>query len=177
MTAATYSLTRYVLKNKPDFILQAGIAGSLDKNLLSKLIVGVRSETIGDLGVYEKEKFNSVFEMKLAEGNSHPWKDGKLVNTFDASRLGLLMVGGVTVNEISTRHERISYYREQLEASVESMEGAALHYVALMEKVPFLQVRALSNYIGERDKNRWNIDGAIKGLNIEVKRIIQQLLQ
>src|SRR5437762_4711858 len=33
MMATTYSLTKAILMKRPDFLLQAGIAGSLDENL------------------------------------------------------------------------------------------------------------------------------------------------
>src|SRR4029079_19122905 len=89
---------------------------------------------------------------------------------------GLTIVDGVTVNEISTNKKRIVYYREQLNDSVESMEGAALHYVALQEKIPFLQMRSLSNFVGERDKSKWVMDIAIANLNIELKRILTKFL-
>ena len=79
---------------------------------------------------------------------------------------------GVTVHEISTNPERINYYRDQLGAQVESMEGAALHYVALLEQIPFLQLRCLSNFAGERDKNKWVMSAAINILNQDLQRII-----
>jgi futalosine hydrolase len=37
------------------------------------------------------------------------------------------------------------------------MEGAAFFYVCLMEKVPFIELRAVSNEVGERDKSQWDI--------------------
>jgi futalosine hydrolase len=85
-------------------------------------------------------------------------------------------VDGVTVNEISTDSTRIDYYRNQLNASVESMEGAAVHYVALQESIPFLQMRSLSNFVGERDKSKWVMDIAIANLNIELERTLTKLL-
>jgi futalosine hydrolase len=55
------------------------------------------------------------------------------------------------------------------------MEGAALHYVALMEKIPFLQLRSLSNFVGERDKNKWLMKEAIINLNLELQSLILKL--
>ena len=55
---------------------------------------------------------------------------------------------------------------------VESMEGAALHYVCLKEKIPFLQIRSVSNYIGERNKKNWNMKESIANLNLELIKII-----
>jgi futalosine hydrolase len=45
------------------------------------------------------------------------------------------------------------------------MEGAAFHYVCLLEKAPFAQVRAISNYVETRDKSKWQIPTAIQSLN------------
>jgi futalosine hydrolase len=177
MMATSYSLTKSILNKRPDFILQAGIAGCLDENLPLTKIVIVESEHVGDLGAEENGTFKTLFDLKLLDKNFLPWKNGKLSNSIETLKsTGLTIVDGVTVNEISTNKDRIAYYREQLNASVESMEGAALHYVALQEKIPFLQMRSLSNFVGERDKSKWVIDIAIANLNIELIRILARFL-
>jgi futalosine hydrolase len=137
----------------------------------------VGSENIGDVGVEENGVFKTLFDLKLLDKNSFPWKDGKLSNHVETLQLaGLTIVDAVTVSEISTNKERIAYYRNRLNASVESMEGAALHYVALQEKIPFLQMRSLSNFVGERDKSKWMMDIAVANLNIELIRILTKFL-
>ena len=177
MMATTYSLTRAILNNRPDFILQAGVAGCLDKTLPLTKIVLVENEHIGDLGVKENGAFKTLFDLKLLEKNSFPWSDRKLPNNIDTLKTtGLSIVDAVTVNEISTNPERITYYQNELKVSIESMEGAALHFVALQEKIPFLQMRSLSNFVGERDKSKWVMDIAIANLNIELNRILTKLL-
>jgi futalosine hydrolase len=55
---------------------------------------------------------------------------------------------------------------------IESMEGAALHFVALHQNIPFIQMRSISNWVGERDKSKWKIKEAISNLNNELKKII-----
>ena len=55
------------------------------------------------------------------------------------------------------------------------MEGAALHYVCLHEKIPFLQLRTVSNYVGERNKTKWNIADAFENLNLELVTLINQI--
>jgi len=52
------------------------------------------------------------------------------------------------------------------------MEGAALHYVCLMENIPFLQIRSISNYIGERNRKNWNMMDSIVNLNQALASII-----
>jgi len=177
MTAATYALTKSVLRKRPDFILQAGVAGSLDEKLPLTKIVLIENETIGDLGVMQHGKFDSLFDLGLLNKNDPPWSNGKLSNNVESlSQTGLTIVNGVTVNEISTDRERIQFYRKELNASVESMEGAALHYVALMENIRFLQIRSLSNFAGERDKSKWVMDIAIANLNLELQRMFTKIL-
>lgn len=177
MVATTYALTKKIFDNRPGFILQAGVAGCLDEQLPLSKIVLVENENIGDLGVEQSNQFNNLFDLKLLEKNFFPWKNGKLANEIEVLKTaGLTVVDGVTVNEITTSKERVAYYKSELNATVESMEGAALHYVALQEKVPFLQMRSLSNFVGERDKSKWMMDVAIANLNIELKRIITKIL-
>lgn len=176
MMTTAYSLTRSIHNKKPDFILQAGVAGCLDEKLPLTKIVLIGNESIGDLGVEENGIFRTMFDLKLMDKQSAPWKDGKLSNPLESLRsAGLSIVDSVTVNEISTNPKRISYYKNELGAAVESMEGAALHYVALQEQIPFLQMRSLSNFAGERDKSKWMLDVAIANLNIELIRILTKM--
>jgi futalosine hydrolase len=55
------------------------------------------------------------------------------------------------------------------------MEGAALHYIAILEKIPFLQIRSLSNFIGERDKQQWKLKESITSLNQALQVILNKL--
>lgn len=177
MTATTYSLMKSISIKKYDLILQAGIAGCLDKKINHGQVVVVKNDTIGDMGVVEKDEFKPFFEMGLGDQNSFPWKNGKLSNNNAILKeCGLTAVEGVTVNEISTNKERISFYRDTLHAEVESMEGAALHYVGQMEHIPFLQIRSVSNFVGERDKSKWFMKGAVEALNEELQKIFSKLL-
>jgi futalosine hydrolase len=165
LTTATYQLTKAVCIQKPQLII-------LD---LAK-VVGIKNEMIGDQGVEENGKFNSLFDLKLIEKNVFPWIDGKLCNNHEILlQSGLPIVDSVTINEISTGTERIQYYKDHLGADIESMEGAALHYVALLENIPFLQIRSLSNFAGERDKSKWEMNKAISCLNLELQRILLKL--
>lgn len=177
MMATTFALTKKIANSRPDFILQAGVAGCLDEHLPLTKIVLVENENIGDLGVEENGNFKTLFDLNLLKRDSSPWTNGRLSNNIETLRsTGLTIVDGVTVNEISTDKNRIDYYKKTFNASVESMEGAALHFVALQEKIPFLQMRSLSNFVGERDKSKWVMDVAIANLNIELSRIITKIM-
>ena len=156
---------------------QDAVAGSFNANNEGQVVV-VKSECLGDLGVEEKGTFHSVFTMGLQQADDYPWSNSKLVNTDkNLPEWGLPVVDAVTVHEISTDPKRIQYYRDQLQASIETMEGAALHYVSLMEKFPFLQLRSVSNFAGERDKSKWQLKLAIEKLNYELEKILLKLMK
>lgn len=178
LIAATYHITKAVYQKRPQLILQAGIAGALDTNLKLGSVVIIESETIGDLGVMEQGSFRSLFDMKFLQENDAPWTNATLLNaTGILDELIFPRVKGVSINEITTLPSRIEHYKDTLGASVESMEGAALHYVGLMENIPFLQVRSLSNFVGERDKSKWHIKEAIENLNKELIPIISKFVR
>jgi futalosine hydrolase len=178
LLSATYQITKAVSRKRPQLILQAGIAGTFDSNLQLGSVVLVESETIGDLGVMEQGMFRSVFDMKLVQENDTPWSHGSLLNASEIlNQSKLQKVRSVSINEITTLPSRIEHYKSSLGATVESMEGAALHYVGLMENIPFLQVRSLSNFVGERDKSKWHIKEAIENLNKELIQIISKLVR
>ena len=80
LTAATYQLTKKILTERPRFVLQAGICGSLDNYLKPGKIVVVEKESIGDLGVTERGRFTSLFNLGFLQLNEYPWTNGKLCN-------------------------------------------------------------------------------------------------
>ncbi|MEJ7914222.1 MAG: futalosine hydrolase, partial [Chitinophagaceae bacterium] len=148
-----------------------------DQTLAAGQTVMVRSECLGDLGVKETGGFKSLFDMGLTGTHDFPWTSGKLFHP-DLPFLEALdidLVDAVSVQEISTDATRITYYKEVLGAQIESMEGAALHYVGLMEKKAFFQLRAISNQAGERNKQKWWMQDAITGLNNTLQQLLFKL--
>ncbi len=172
-----YSLTSMIYEQKPNVIIQAGIAGSFDKTIALGSVVAVKEECVGDIGVEEKGLFNDVFDMKFEDANAFPYTGGKFINPH-LSQLNLLQLGevtGITINEISTRPKRIEKLKSKYNPVVESMEGAALHYVGLQMQVPFIQIRAISNYVGERDKAKWRFNEAFENLSNTILQYIGEL--
>jgi futalosine hydrolase len=58
---------------------------------------------------------------------------------------------------------------------VESMEGAAFMFACEIEDIPYVQIRAISNYVEKRNKEGWNIPLAIENLNRKIMEIIDSL--
>lgn len=176
--ATSYNLTRRLPEIKPGYVIQAGIAGSFRSDLVPGSVVGVNEELIGDLGAEEVDVFNDVFDLGLMTENEPPFT-GKILqnpNTDIKNLYGLTPVRSISINEITTRKERIELIRQKYRADIESMEGAAFHYVCLRENIRFLQIRAISNYVGERNKEKWNLGLAIKNLNKTIIEIASTIL-
>ncbi|HTS43478.1 MAG TPA: futalosine hydrolase [Puia sp.] len=178
LVATAYCLTRYIAYRRPDLIIQAGIAGSYVKGKMAS-VVSIREDMLADMGVREGGVFKTVFDLSLADENIKPFTKGKLVNPYQKllSASGLEPVNAVSVNEVTTDKTRIEWYQQNFNPVVESMEGAAFHYVCLQEKIPFLQMRAISNAVGERDKSKWQIRKSIEELNEQLIIFLNKLTE
>jgi futalosine hydrolase len=169
-----YALQKKIHERRPGLVVQAGIGGSASAEDIGK-VYSIRSETMADLGLMEKAGFRNIFDLGLDKPDRFPFQGGKLNNPY--RRLlewtGLPVSDGITVNEIKSA-DFSGFQRNQVQV-VESMEGAALHYVCLMEKIPFLQIRSVSNVLGDRDKSRWKIKEAMESLHESLVSLIQKL--
>jgi futalosine hydrolase len=171
---AAYALEKKIMEHRPHLVVQAGIGGSSSKRDIGHTYA-IRSEILGDLGVRGKTGFQSLFDLDLEKPNQPPFQEGKLKNPYYSllSWTALPQKDGITVNEIKSAD--FAEFQRNPESVVESMEGAALHYVCLMEKIPFLQIRSVSNLTGERDKTRWKIKEAMENLHESLVILIQKL--
>jgi futalosine hydrolase len=174
IAAVTYSLTRFLSKNEITFAVLVGISGSYDENIKLGEVVNVMSERFADLGVIGSNSFTDLFEMKLGKENIFPFENGKLRNYTLINNETVNYLKIVEANTVNTiRHEVLSFI--QKDSEIESMEGAAFFYVCLQEKVPFIQIRGISNYVGEQNKSKWDIDLAISSLNAVILEFLSEL--
>jgi futalosine hydrolase len=175
--ATTFALMKIIYADKPDLVVQVGIAGALEKSAKIGEVVVIKDEYLGDVGVEENGQFRDVFDLQLQEVNTNPFANRALPNTSIGkyNLLELPVLTGVTVNEVTTNRNRIKQLQEKYAMEIESMEGAALHYTCIKTNTPFIQIRAISNYIGERDKTKWSIKIALKNLQNVVLEYMNKL--
>jgi futalosine hydrolase len=180
--ATVWSLMHRIGGRRPDLIIQAGVAGCFAGRTKTGKVVVVDEEVLGDLGVWEDQRWRSLFDLQLADKDGPPFSNGLLVNPYKnlLALTGLETVKGMTVNEITTGKARIEWYQRPSELHdvpvvIESMEGGGLHFVCLQEKIPWLQLRSISNEIGTRDKRKWDLKGAIGNLNEQLIALLKKL--
>jgi futalosine hydrolase len=169
-----YHLLKKITSKKYDVVFQVGVAGSFDDSLKLGEVVLVNAECFADLGAFENNQFLSLFDLNLNSLDAFPLKNGWLKNEFDNIE-GLKYVKGITVNSLTDEANKVSLFKHKYQAEIESMEGAALHFVCLQENIPFLQIRGLSNFVGERDKSKWQLKSAIENSNHAALQIIKSL--
>lgn len=176
LTASTYTLGKQVQLKRPDLVIQAGVGGCFDRSIPTGTVMAIKQEAIADQSVIELNALKTLFDLKLVPENQYPFTRGWLVNKNEVlKKVKLKKVRGISVNEITTDKKKVKFYQEHFNPVVESMEGAALHYVCLMENIPFIQLRAVSNYIAERNKKNWNMKESIINLNIALTRLLNNL--
>ena len=174
--ATVFHLTKKLLEKKYDFVIQAGIAGTFNDRLNLAEVVKVKKDAFADLGIEENGNFKTLFETGFVNKNDFPYRNEWLVNPhsfFEKNKLSIAK--GITLNKIGDDHLQNKMIKEKFSADVESMEGAAFHYVCLQQKINFLQLRSISNHVGERDKSKWKLKESVENLNKELLKIIENL--
>lgn len=170
-----YHLQKRLQQLEYDLVIQAGIAGSFEADITPGQTVLVEADCFGDIGMEEREIFTPIFKTELAGEDEFPYEKGWLINkNIFLQDSDLPKVRSITVNKISDASLQKQQFVQVFHASIESMEGAALHYVCLQENVPFIQLRAISNDIGERNKTNWKLDEAIENLNKALLQIVRR---
>ncbi len=171
-----YHLHKRILQVEYDLVIQAGIAGCFDTGIELAKTVMVKQDAFADLGFEEKEIYTPIFSTGLADKDEVPFENGWLINSNPLLGNTLLpTIKAITVNKVSDSDLQRQQFIQSFGADIESMEGAALHYVCLQEEIPFLQLRSISNYVAERDKTKWMMKEAIENLNSELAILITKL--
>lgn len=174
-----WSIMDYLAKNPaPSLILNIGIAGSYKRDIKLGEVVLVSDDCFGDLGVEDGENFSTVFEAGLAGSNEYPFVDGRLYP--DNTLLNMLKeeyraVSGITVNKVTGSRASMERMKKKFDADIESMESAAVYYLAARENIPAIGIRSISNYVEARDRAKWDIDLAISRLGSALTNILNKL--
>lgn len=163
----------------PSLIIQTGCAGIFRKTGGSTGDIGIAtSETDIHSGI-EKEDTCSVLPAPLPfplltteEGsfkNTFPTTTSVaekartiLEDKYRTSDTGIFKGPFVTVSTITATDSRAEYIYDAINPVMENMEGSAAAHTAMLYKVPFLEIRSASNFVGKRDRSSWNMPLAFK---------------
>ena len=173
-----YYLTKAINMINYDLAINIGLAGSFDHFLEQGFVVNVVQDQFADLGVEHKNKIYTLYEEELMDANDFPFAEGVLngLGNFQIEEVeSLIPVKGITLNTLYTDPKWISIMRDKYSPEIETMNGAAFFYVCLSEKVPFLQIRAISHFVEIRKIENWSIPSALKNLTASLISILDEL--
>jgi futalosine hydrolase len=161
--AAAAAATAVALAGTPyDLVVSAGIAGGFQPEAPVGSLVIADEITVADLGAETPDGFVPVTELGFGTVTHRP--PSALVRDLAAAtgaRIGaVLTVSTVTgtaarAKELRARHPR---------ALAEAMEGFGVAEAAAAHGIPVLELRAVSNPVGPRDRTAWRIGDALAAL-------------
>lgn len=178
----------------PDRVLQVGIAGgfaSLGPGRAAKPgdLVLATQDAYSDTGSSSPQGWMSAKDLGLPiaevggveRGGVFPldpelveWAAGML----EAAGHPTVLTGPfVTSSAVTGTPEEARVLAERWGAVAESMEGAAAAHVCALFGVPFLELRAISNVVGERDRSKWLIDQAVEAAGRAALALLAALAQ
>jgi len=173
-----FYLTRTLYTNSYDLAINAGVAGSFDYFLEQGFVVNVIRDQFADLGFEDKNGFYTLGEKEMLNEDSFPFT-GEVMHSlgnFEIEEVdSLIPVKAITVNTIHGTQEKIKRLKDKYKAEIETMDGAAFFYVCLMEKVPFLQIRAVSSFVEIPRVENWYLPVALKNLTKSLMDIFAEL--
>lgn len=156
-------------------ILNLGIAGALPREGAESLPLGstiaATRSSLADEGMLAPSGFLSLAQMGFAPiAQRETGNDGMSVPAHAPLLDTLTRIVDVTgpIATVSTCSANDGLARDvahRTGALAEAMEGAAVGTVALALGVPFLELRAISNTPGDRDRQAWSVRGAFDALS------------
>jgi futalosine hydrolase len=173
---STFYLQTKIQQQQWDLIVQIGLAGTYSPHISLGQVVMVNKDCLADLGAFNNKEFTPFSTTPLFDGNDFPYKNNYLENKNPLLKtMPYEVVQGSTVNCLSNNPDVLNAFAEAYNPEIETMEGAALHYVCLQNDVPFLQLRAISNHVGDRNKANWKISEALANLGAAVQELCNNL--
>ena len=176
-TAAAATLAGRLVQGPPvGAVILVGVCGAFPRAHLQNPTMAreilelcvITSEVFGDEGVETPAGFLTVED--LGFGSSVPLSACEHRSRKIAERLGVHASVGLTVSTCSGTDLR-SVERGRLGAAVESMEGASVAHVCRVHNVPWVQLRCVSNYTGDRTADKWRLDEALAKLGDAATRV------
>lgn len=159
----TFQLARRLHQIDYDWVIQLGIAGSFSDEVALGQACLVQRDRFADLLLVDHDSVRTIYEAGLADPNAFPFEDGWLNNPYLSTLPATYpMANSLTVNTVTGEPGVNQRHAAKFGAALETMEGAALHYVCREMGIPFLQIRGVSNQVGDRNKANWKIKEALQ---------------
>jgi futalosine hydrolase len=155
-------------------VVSAGIAGGISGRSGPGAVVLARRSVAADLGARTDEGFLPLPELGL--GESHVDCEGPVLSAV-RSALRESVIGDVlTVSTVTGTAAGVDDLLDLYpDAVAEAMEGFGVGTAARRAGATFLELRAVSNLVGPRDRAAWRIPEALTALTEAVRHALPNL--
>ncbi len=164
--AAAAAAAAYAVATEPvGLLVSAGVAGAFPG--LGHGSVVVASEIVAaDLGVLSPERFLDLAELGLGHQDVHcdERRVADAAARLEAAGLPVTVGPVLTLSTMTGTAARARELMARHQAVAEAMEGSGVAHVARLHGVPVLELRTISNAVGERDRSGWDLLGALDAL-------------
>jgi futalosine hydrolase len=150
---AALATSRALASRHYDAVINAGIAGGFrDRCTVGDAVVCAR-EDYAEMGLEDGSAFPLPGGLELAR---HAESDPGLLEPFLGGLIPVIVGRGVTSAIVTSTTARALVLAHRFRADVESMEGFSVLRAAALAGVPAVEIRGVSNLVGERASNEWN---------------------
>jgi futalosine hydrolase len=167
---AAIATTRMLASAPYTAVINAGIAGVFR----SRGCVGdaflVQSESLADFGLEGGAPLTLPGSARLVD---RVHAEPRLLARCTAA--GLRLAHGLTVAQVTTTDATARRFRERYEADVETMEGFAVLRAAADAGIPAVEVRGISNYVGDRARSEWDFAAGARATALALTAVVSAL--
>ncbi len=162
--AAAANTTKLLAAAEYSLVVSAGIGGGFPGKAEVGSLVVANEIVAADLGVETPEGFSSLDE--LGFGSTRVQVDAGLANrvagALQAAKLTVNIGSILTVSTVTGTTASAARLAARVPgAAAEAMEGYGVALAAQNFGVPILEIRAISNLVGPRDRSSWRIKEAL----------------
>jgi futalosine hydrolase len=176
--AAAGAATSIALMADPafDHVISAGIGGGFEAAGVQRGEIVVASQIVfADLGAHSPEKFLDATSLGWS-GSTYSCNGAFVAGMrSQIANCGLRVHAGsiITVAAATGTDARANDLFTRYHAYAEGMEGAGVAHAATVFGKPMLEVRAISNAVGDRNVAAWDIPRALSALSRGASRIVE----
>jgi futalosine hydrolase len=151
-----------------DLVVSAGIGGGFHPHAALGSVVVADEIVAADLGADTPEGFLPVEELGFGRGSHRPpaGLTARMVTALGASGdLRTVLAPVLTVSTVTgTARRTVELAARHPRAAAEGMEGFGVAEAAAAHSLPCVEIRAISNVVGPRDRAAWRIGAALDSL-------------
>jgi futalosine hydrolase len=154
-------------------VVNAGIAGAFRGSARIGDAVLVADETLADFGLEGGASLALPGDAGLIERADAD--AGLLANCAALEAAGLRLARGLTVAQVTATDATAARLRARYGCDVESMEGFSVLRAAAVANVPAIEVRGISNYVGDRASSEWDFANGARATARALETVLDRI--